>query len=235
MSTSLDFENGEEMNTVSEENVEAVSEEKAEETAKTEAEEKVETETVAEEETPVVQAEAEEEPDEDSEEEADEDDGKSDKSFSARRSKKKIEALKNQVKELEDIKKRQLAEFTNFRKRTENEKSQMFELGAKSVIEKILPVVDSFERGLSQVPETEEAKSFVEGMELIYKQLMKSFEEMGVKAIDACGKEFNPDLHNAVMAVDDDSLESGTVAEELQKGYTYKDSVVRHSMVKVVN
>ena len=130
---------------------------------------------------------------------------------------------------------RQLAEFENFRKRSEKEKSQMFEIGAKSVVEKMLPVIDNFERGLQAVPEEEKETPLVQGVELVYKQFLTSFEELGVKPIEAVGKEFDPNLHNAVMMVDDEELESGTVAEEMQKGYMYKDNVVRHSMVKVVN
>ncbi len=148
---------------------------------------------------------------------------------------KAVEKLEEKVKELEDARMRQLAEFENFRKRSEKEKSQMFEIGAKSVIEKILPVMDNFERGLQGVPEEEKDAPFVKGVEMVYKQMLTAFDEMGVKPIEAVGKEFDPNLHNAVMAVDDDSLESGTVAEEMQKGYMYKESVVRHSMVKVVN
>ena len=149
--------------------------------------------------------------------------------------KKKSSKLEEKIAELEDARMRQLAEFENFRKRSEKEKSQMFEVGAKSVIEKILPVMDNFERGLQGVPEEEKDAPFVKGVEMVYKQMLTAFEEMGVKPIEAVGKEFDPNLHNAVMAVDDDSLESGTVAEEMQKGYMYKESVVRHSMVKVVN
>lgn len=148
---------------------------------------------------------------------------------------KAVEKLEEKVKELEDMRVRQLAEFENFRKRSEKEKSQMFEVGAKSVIEKILPVMDNFERGLQGVPEEEKDAPFVKGVEMVYKQMLTAFDELGVKPIEAVGKEFDPNLHNAVMAVDDDSLESGTVAEEMQKGYMYKESVVRHSMVKVVN
>ena len=148
---------------------------------------------------------------------------------------KAVEKLEEKVKELEDMRVRQLAEFENFRKRSEKEKSQMFEVGAKSVIEKILPVIDNFERGLQGVPEEEKDAPFDKGVEMVYKQMLTAFDEMGVKPIDAVGKEFDPNLHNAFMAVDDDSLESGTVAEEMQKGYMYKESVVRHSMVKVVN
>lgn len=148
---------------------------------------------------------------------------------------KKQDALKEKVEELEDKVKRQLAEFENFRNRTEKEKTQMFETGAKSVIEKILPVVDNFERGLAAVPEDEKGKPFAEGMEMIYKQLLGELEKMEVVPIEAVGIEFNPDLHNAVMQVESEEYESGIVAQELQKGYTYRGQVVRHSMVAVVS
>ncbi len=148
---------------------------------------------------------------------------------------KKAEKLEEKLAEYEDLRVRQLAEFENFRKRSEKEKAQMFEIGAKTVIEKLLPVIDNFERGLAAVTEDEKETPFAQGVELVYKQLLTSFDELGVKPIEAVGKEFDPNLHNAVMMVDDDSLESGTVAEEMQKGYMYKESVVRHSMVKVVN
>lgn len=148
---------------------------------------------------------------------------------------KKQEALKEKVEELEDRVKRQMAEFENFRKRSEREKTAMFETGAKSVIEKILPVVDNFERGLATVPEQEKDSPFAEGMEMIYKQLISELEKMEVKPIPAVGEEFNPDFHNAVMQVESDEYESGVIAQELQKGYTYRDSVVRHSMVAVVS
>lgn len=178
---------------------------------------------------------AEEKKEETSKEEAlDGETPKKEKKF-GRKKDKAVEKLEEKVKELEDMRVRQLAEFENFRKRSEKEKSQMFEVGAKSVIEKILPVMDNFERGLQGVPEEEKDAPFVKGVEMVYKQMLTAFEEMGVKPIEAVGKEFDPNLHNAVMAVDDDSLESGTVAEEMQKGYMYKESVVRHSMVKVVN
>lgn len=147
---------------------------------------------------------------------------------------KKQDALKEKIDELEDRVKRQMAEFENFRKRTEKEKASMFETGAKSVIEKILPVVDNFERGLAAVPEAEKGGAFEEGMEKIYKQLMVELEKMDVKPIPAIGEEFNPDFHNAVMQVESEEYESGVVAQELLKGYTYRDSVVRHSMVAVV-
>lgn len=146
---------------------------------------------------------------------------------------KKQDALKEKIDELEDKVKRQMAEFDNFRKRTEKEKTQMFETGAKSVIEKILPVVDNFERGLASVPEEEKGKGFADGMNMIYKQLMTELESIGVKPIEAVGQEFNPDFHNAVMQVESDEYESGVVAQELQKGYMYRDTVVRHSMVSV--
>ncbi|MCI9079664.1 MAG: nucleotide exchange factor GrpE [Lachnospiraceae bacterium] len=160
--------------------------------------------------------------------------GKKEKRF-GRKKDKNIEKLEEKLAELEDKRVRQLAEFDNFRKRSEKEKSQMFETGAKTVVEKILPVIDNFERGLAGVPAEEKEAPFVQGVELVYKQLVTALDELGVKPIDAVGKEFDPNLHNAVMAVDDDSLESGTVAEEMQKGYMYNESVVRHSMVKVVN
>ena len=148
---------------------------------------------------------------------------------------KKQDALKEKIEELEDRVKRQMAEFDNFRKRSEKEKTMMFETGAKSVIEKILPVVDNFERGLASVPEEQKADGFAQGMEMIYKQLMTELEKMEVKPIPAVGEEFNPDFHNAVMQVESEEFESGIVAQELQKGYTYRDGVVRHSMVAVVN
>ena len=148
---------------------------------------------------------------------------------------KKQDALKEKIEELEDRVKRQMAEFDNFRKRSEKEKTMMFETGARSVIEKILPVVDNFERGLASVPEEQKADGFAQGMEMIYKQLMTELEKMEVKPIPAVGEEFNPDFHNAVMQVESEEYESGVIAQELQKGYTYRDGVVRHSMVAVVN
>ena len=128
-----------------------------------------------------------------------------------------------------------MAEFDNFRKRTEKEKSQMYEIGAKDIIDKILPVVDNFERGLNGVKEEEKNDPFIQGMEMVYKQLMTTLEGVGVKPIEAVGKEFNPDFHNAVMHVEDENFGENFVAEEFQKGYMYRDSVVRHSMVKVAN
>ena len=148
--------------------------------------------------------------------------------------KKKKDKKDEQIEELNDRLKSQMAEFENFRKRTDKEKQAMFDTGAKSVIEKILPVVDNFERGLATVPEESKEDPFVDGMNRIYKQLMTELENIGVKPIDAVGQEFDPNLHNAVMQVESDEYESGVVAQELQKGYTYHDMVVRHSMVGVV-
>ena len=148
--------------------------------------------------------------------------------------KKKKDKKDEQIEELNDRLKRQMAEFENFRKRTEKEKTQMFDMGAKTIIEKILPVVDNFERGLAAVSEDQKDDPFITGMDKIYKQMMAELDAVGVKPIDCIGQEFNPDFHNAVMQVENDELESGTVAQELQKGYMYKDTVVRHSMVSGV-
>ncbi len=148
--------------------------------------------------------------------------------------KEKKNKQEEKIAELNDRVQRQMAEFDNFRKRTEKEKAQMFEVGAKSIIEKILPVVDNFERGLSAVPEESKNDPFVEGMDKIYKQLMTELESLEVKPIEAVGAEFDPEYHNAVMQVESEEFESGVVAQELQKGYMYRDSVVRHSMVAVV-
>ena len=147
---------------------------------------------------------------------------------------KKKDKRDERIEELTDQVKRQMAEFENFRKRTEKEKTQMYEVGAKSIIEKILPVVDNFERGLAAVPEEQKNDAFVDGMDKIYKQMMNVFAELDVKPIEAVGKEFDPEYHNAVMQVESEEYESGIVAQELQKGYMYRDSVVRHSMVAVV-
>ena len=148
---------------------------------------------------------------------------------------KKKDKRDEKIEELTDQVKRQMAEFENFRKRTEKEKSQMYEIGAKSIIEKVLPVVDNFERGLAAVPEENKDDAFVDGMNKIYKQLMTMLEEADVKPIEAVGKEFDPNLHNAVMQTESEEYESGIIAQELQKGYMYRDSVVRHSMVAVVS
>ena len=155
--------------------------------------------------------------------------------FRKKKKDKKEEALKARIDELEDRVKRQMAEFENFRKHTDKEKAAMFETGAKSVIEKILPVVDNFERGLAAVPEEEKGSAFVEGMNKVYKQLLTELDNMGVKPIEAVGQEFDPNFHNAVMHIEDENFGENIVAEEFQKGYTYHDTVVRHSMVKVAN
>lgn len=146
---------------------------------------------------------------------------------------KKTELYEEKIAELEDRVKRQMAEFENFRRRTEKEKATMFEMGAKSVVEKILPVVDNFERGLASVPQEEKDGAFAEGMNMIYKQMLTELEGVGVKPIEAVGKEFDPNFHNAVMQVESDEYEEGIVAQEMLKGYMYRDSVVRHSMVAV--
>ena len=149
--------------------------------------------------------------------------------------KKKKDKKDEKIEELTDRLTRQMAEFDNFRKRTDREKSQMYEVGAKDVIDKILPVVDNFERGLGAVTEEEKEDPFVKGMEQIYKQLMTTLEGIGVKPIEAVGNEFDPDFHNAVMHVEDEEVGENIIVEEFQKGYMYRDSVVRHSMVKVAN
>ena len=173
---------------------------------------------------------------EESESDTDEDkeDSKAEKKkFFGKKNKK--DKKDEKIDELTDRLTRQMAEFDNFRQRTEKEKSQMYENGAKDIIEKILPIVDNFERGLASMPEEEKATPFAEGMEKIYKQLMTTLESIDVKPIEAVGKEFNPDFHNAVMHVEDEELDENIIVEEFQKGYTYRDSVVRHSMVKVAN
>lgn len=147
---------------------------------------------------------------------------------------KKNDAKQEKIDELEDRVKRQMAEFENFRKRTEKEKAMMFETGAKSVIEKILPVVDNFERGLATVPDEEKESGFANGMRMIYKQMLDELEKLGVTPIEAVGQEFDPTFHNAVMQVESEEYESGVVAQELLKGYMYRETVVRHSMVAVV-
>ncbi len=166
---------------------------------------------------------------------AEETEEKAEKSgFFKKKDDKEKNVLKDKIAELEDRTKRQMAEFENFRKRSNKEKEQMFAMGERSVIEKILPVVDNFERGLSTIPEEEKGTPFADGMEMIYRQLMTQLDAMGVKSIEAVGQDFDPNLHNAVMQVDSEEYESGKVAQELQKGYMYHDTVVRHSMVGVV-
>ena len=149
--------------------------------------------------------------------------------------KKKKDKRDEQIEELNDRVKRQMAEFENFRKRSEKEKSMMFDMGAKNVIEKILPVVDNFERGFTTVEAADKDDAFVQGMQQVYKQLMTELESIGVTPIEALGQEFNPDFHNAVMQVESEEYESGIIAQEFMKGYMYKDTVVRHSMVGVVS
>ena len=176
------------------------------------------------------------------EKETEETEAKTEESEEDKKSEKKLFGKKNKkdkkdekIEELTDRLTRQMAEFDNFRKRTDKEKSQMYEVGAKDIIEKILPVVDNFERGLDAVKEEDKEDPFVQGMEKVYKHLMTTLEEIEVKPIEAVGKEFDPNFHNAVMHVDDENFGENIVAEEFQKGYTYRDSIVRHSMVKVAN
>ena len=181
------------------------------------------------------------EADEEMTDDAEEADDKEPKTWAEKRAAKKqakadkqTDASKEKIAELEDRVKRQMAEFENFRKRTDKEKQAMFETGARSVIEKILPVVDNFERGFATVEKEDEEDAFVGGMRMVYKQMMTELENIGVKPIEAVGKEFDPNFHNAVMQVASEEYESGIVAQEFIKGYTYRDSVVRHSMVGVV-
>lgn len=173
-----------------------------------------------------------EETSEETEEKEESEDSSGKKLFGKKNKKDKKD---EKIEELTDKLTRQMAEFDNFRKRTEKEKSQMYEIGAKDIIDKILPIVDNFERGLGAVTEEEKEDPFVQGMEKVYKQLMTTLDGIGVKPIEAVGKEFNPDFHNAVMHVEDEELGENIIAEEFQKGYMYHDSVVRHSMVKVAN
>ena len=158
---------------------------------------------------------------------------KASKKFFGKKDKK--DKKDEKIEELTDRLTRQMAEFDNFRKRTEKEKSQMYEVGAKDIIEKILPVVDNFERGLDAVPEEKKEDPFIQGMEKVYKQFMTVLESVEVKPIEALGNHFDPNFHNAVMHVEDENFGENEVAEEFQKGYMYRDSVVRHSMVKVAN
>ena len=202
-----------------------MSDEKKEEIMEEKEEEIIEEADAAQEEAEMEACEASEEAEE-----------KEDKKLQKKKAKaeKKQDALKEKVEELEDKVKRQMAEFDNFRKRSEKEKNAMFETGAKSVIEKILLVIDNFERGLAAVPEDEKDSAFVDGMDKVYRQMLTELDAIGVKPIEAVGKEFDPEFHNAVMQVESEEYDSGIVAQELQKGYIYHDSVVRHSMVAVV-
>lgn len=204
---------------------------KAEQT-KTSEEEK---ETVAEE-TPVQEETAEKNTEEPVEENVEDmpEDKKTEEKKEKKKSKKK-DKKDEKIEELNDRLLRNMAEFENFRNRSEKEKAAKFDMGAKSVVEKILPIVDNFERGLAAVPEEEKDNAFVKGMEAVYKQFTTVLEEIGVVPIEAVGKEFDPNLHNAVMHEEDETKEANIISEEFQKGYMYKDSVVRHSMVKVAN
>ena len=216
------------------ENKEEILEEEIAEDTQPAAEE-VSEEEVTEEETAKTAEESEEEEKADTagdeENEASEEKGDGKKGFFKKKKDKKVE----QIEELTDQVKRQMAEFDNFRKRTEKEKTQMYDMGARSIVEKILPVIDNFERGLAGVPEENKEDAFVVGMDKTYRQMLTELETVGVTPIEALGKEFDPEYHNAVMQVESEEYESGVVAQELQKGYMYKDSVVRHSMVAVVS
>jgi molecular chaperone GrpE len=166
---------------------------------------------------------------------ADEKQEKAGKSFFKNTKSKELAAKDQKIEELTDRLMRNMAEFDNFRKRSDKEKSQMYDMGIKSIIEKILPIVDNFERGFGTITEKEKESAFAQGIELIYKQLLTALDEIGVKPIDAVGQAFDPNIHNAVMHGEDESLGENTVSDEFQKGYLYRDMVVRHSMVKVVN
>lgn len=157
------------------------------------------------------------------------------KRFFGKKKDKKDKQIEDLTAQLDDLRKRNLAEFENFRKRTEKEKSTMFDMGAKSVVEKLLPIIDNFERGFAGVSEEQMSDPFVSGMDMVYKQLQKALADMGVEPIEAVGKPFDPNLHNAVMHIEDENLGENTVAQEFQKGYLYHGSVVRHSMVQVAN
>ncbi|MBR6451599.1 MAG: nucleotide exchange factor GrpE [Lachnospiraceae bacterium] len=192
---------------------------------------------VTEEETQETVTEAEETTEETLQEEAAEPDPEQEEAASDKGKKKKKEKKDKKderIEELEDRVKRQLAEFENFRNRSEKEKASMYEMGAKSVLEKILPVIDNFERGLAAIPEGEEETPLATGMKMIYKQLTTELENLGVKPIESVGCEFDPNLHNAVMQTESEEYEPGIIAQELQKGYMYHDTVIRHSMVSVV-
>ena len=198
-----------------------------------EAADTAQTEEASEEETSTETAEEKESADDETEgaDSRKEPETKSKTSFFGKKKKEK-DKFEQQIEELTDRLKRSMAEFDNYRKRTEKEKSSMYIIGAKDIVEKMLPIVDNFERGLAQAPEDD---PFADGMKMIYKQMMTAFEEMGVKTIETVGKEFDPNLHNAVMHIEDESVGENIIVEEFQKGYTYKDFVVRHSMVKVAN
>lgn len=210
------------------EDLEKESKEKKPDTASEKQEEKTECESGTEE---AQDNQEKEKPQTESKEESKEPDVTEKKSLFGKKEKK--DPLKEKLDEIQDKYVRQVAEFDNFRKRTDKEKAQMFDAGAGSVIEKMLPIVDNFERGLEMIPEDQRESAFADGMNKIYKQLMKQFEDLGVKPIEAAGKEFDPNYHNAVMQVDSEEVESGYVAQELQKGYLFHDTVLRHAMVSV--
>lgn len=180
-------------------------------------------------------AETVEESDAEDTEEDGKDGQKSGKSFFRKDKKEKKDKKDLKIDELNDRLIRNMAEFDNFRKRSEKEKSQMFEIGARDIIEKILPVIDNFERGLGAISEEERESAFAQGVEKIYKQMFTALSDAGLKPIEAVGKPFDPNFHNAVMHAEDPEQGENLVAEEFQKGYTYRDVVIRHSMVKVVN
>ena len=210
------------------EDLEKESKEKKPDTASEKQEEKTECESGTEE---AQDNQEKEKPQTESKEESKEPDVTEKKSLFGKKEKK--DPLKEKLDEIQDKYVRQVAEFDNFRKRTDKEKAQMFDAGAGSVIEKMLPIVDNFERGLEMIPEDQRESAFADGMNKIYKQLMKQLEDLGVKPIEAAGKEFDPNFHNAVMQVDSEEVESGYVAQELQKGYLFHDTVLRHAMVSV--
>ena len=193
--------------------------------------ENFETEEVKETKEPKTETEEVKEASEDAVETSEKKEEKKEEAKDKKKASKKKDKRDEQIEELTDRVKRQLAEFENFRTRSEKEKAQMYDMGAKTIVEKILPVVDNFERGLAGV---QEGDAFGDGMKMVYKQMMTALEEAGVKPIEAVGQEFNPEFHNAVMQVESEEYESGVVAQELQKGYMYRDTVVRHSMVAVV-
>ena len=228
------IEGEDEIKTAAEEETEEVLQEPAEET---EAQEPEDIQEEAGEDSPEVEPEETDdevssEETEESEEEPEEEpeDSKKPRKFGRKKDKRD-----EQIAELQDKVTRQMAEFDNFRKRSEKEKAAMYSMGARDVLEKMLEVLDNFERGLTTVPEEEKENPFVQGMDKIYKQFVKTLEDIGVKPMDAAGKPFDPNFHNAVMHVEDEELGENIVAEELQKGYTYRDSVVRPAMVKVAN
>lgn len=217
---------------MAEEKKEEVLEEVLEDLEAEDAKKQEEAQNTASEEKEVEAAEKTEDTDSESEEIEKEDEEKKKGIF---KKKDKKDKKDEQIEDLTDRLKRQMAEFENFRKRTEKEKSQMYDMGASAILEKILPVIDNFERGLAAVPEEDKNNGFVEGMDKIYKQMMTVLTEVGVTPIEAAGQEFDPNLHNAVMHVEDEELGENVVAEEFQKGYKYKENVIRHSMVKVAN